>query len=237
VDDAHLTVQDALSLLQLEAESDARLVRSMLSHAVVRKAIADEFIEATPGEIQHAADAIRASLGLHSAEATRVWLRRNGWSGQQFSALVAGGVQARKLKKRLTEGRLDDYFEAHRSRFDTVRVVRVTVKKEPVARVLREAAGQMGLLAAVGARDLEAPHVKGVVDTVRAGDLPPECLAAVPGTVSGPIAAGNNYVLVEVLDRREAQWNDETRDAVRDAVFQEWLDTQLEHARIQWHWM
>jgi hypothetical protein len=61
--------------------------------------------------------------------------------------------------------------------------------------------------------------------------------AAAPGDIVGPLANAESWDIVRVLARQTAQLHDNaTREMVKKAVFEAWLDTQRQHAHIEWYW-
>lgn len=235
IGEAHLTVQDALCLFQLAGEEHEGMLRSLVEYVIVRQAVEEYLIDSDSQEIQQAADAIRAGRRLHSAEATHTWLRALGWSEHQFFAMVSGGVQARKLRERVTQGRLEEYFAGHRSDFDILRVIRAEVPDGPTADRLAVGAERDGLLAA--AQTTKDVEVEFTLRSARAGTLPAEIAGAGVGAVIGPLISSNRSMLAQVLERHPAVWDDATREAVCDVVFREWLTRRLTGTTIRWHWI
>ena len=107
--------------------------------------------------------------------------------------MIAGGVQARKLRERVTQGRLEEYFAGHRSDFDMLRVLRAEVPDGPTAYRLAVGAERDGLLAAAQAtKDVE---VDLTLRSARAGTLPAEIAGAGVGAVVGPLTCSNRSML------------------------------------------
>jgi parvulin-like peptidyl-prolyl isomerase len=91
----------------------------------------------------------------------------------------------------------------------------------------------------IARRLVALPH--GSVEMVRRRDLPPmhaeAIFAATAGEISGPLEADTGFDLVRVIRSEIADFNDESsRDALSDAMFEQWLANQRDIAKIEWFW-
>ncbi|HKG95344.1 MAG TPA: TIGR04500 family putative peptide maturation system protein [Gemmatimonadaceae bacterium] len=233
-----VTVQQALTALEVAGEGSPGLVDSLVEDALAARAMGVDPPEVTPDEAQAAVDAFRAARGLHSAAATHAWLARLGWSVELFQSLIENGVRARKLRERVTAAEVEPHFHAHRGDFDLVRVFRAETASAEDARRLAALAAVDGLLAAAGRADgVSGGGVAGTLATARAHELPPELAGAPVGRVVGPMAARGRHWVGEVLGRSEATLDAATRAAVRDVLFRRWLDARRAEHAVRWHWL
>jgi putative peptide maturation system protein len=239
VNDRHVTVQQGLLFLKLAGHHDPDLMAEIVDDVLIEQAIAEDPPPVSEEELQAAADAFRLTHGLYSAEATHRWLAEMGVSEEQFGEIQGWEVQARKLEERVTEDRVESYFEAHRESFDVVQLLRVTAPTETTAELLAEAAKGQDLLSAVQACTLSGrgKGLEGALRSHRARELPPGLATAPTGAVEGSVAGESRHWVAQVLGRQPAQLDDDTRAEIRKILFQEWLAERREQATVRWHWM
>ena len=75
--------------------------------------------------------------------------------------------------------------------------------------------------------------------TVQRGQVSTEfnaAFAAAPGELLEPIHLDNGYVIVRVLSQTPARLDSATRAAIKELVFEDWLEERRRAARIEWYW-
>jgi putative peptide maturation system protein len=234
-----VTVQQALLALRMSAAEHPDLLDELVHQKLLLQAIERDPPPVTAEELQEAADRFRRANGLHTAAETARWLEELGLPEDQFGGVLELTVQGRKMKQRVTAEHLEAYFEAHRDRYDQLRLLEVRVPAPELAERLAAEARGAGLLAATEAvlRDSSLPPVEGELVVRYAGTLPPPLRTASTGEIVGPHQEGRRYLVAQVYGRRAARLDNETREVVQEAVYQEWLARQRAAATVRWHWM
>ena len=233
----HVTIEQALAALRLRRRHDPGLMEELLREAVIAAALAEDPPEVTPDDLQQAADDFRRANALFGAEATHRWLASMGLTAERWREMLRGGVQARKLRERVTAGQVEPYFAEHGAEFDTVRYVRASFASADAARqTVADAWPNGGLLPRLGA--LAAGGAEGAFGAEPAAALPPELATAVQGEIVGPVADGARHWIAEVIARTPATLDDEpTRRAVQARLFQRWVDEWCAREGVRWLWM
>ena len=238
VGDASVSVQQALTLLELRADESPGLLDELVDAALAEEAMAVERPAVTREEIQAAADAFRAARGLRSAAATRAWLARMGWTEALFSSLIANATRFRALKERIAAPDLEAFIADHGGALDLVRIARAETDAADLAGRLASEAADGGLIAAAARAAAEPPaRVSFSVAAVRAHELPPQLEGAAPGRVTGPHSAGDRYWVAQVVARQPAPPGAATRAAARDLLFRRWADARRDARGVRWHWL
>src|SRR5262249_16885158 len=150
-------------------------------------------------------------------------------SHEKLERLVGDEVRIVKLRERVTAGRVEAYFNEHRSDFDVARIARLEVADEGRARQL---AGQVR----GGAVDFCAAARRCFLARRRPGQplfaalqrrqTPPELAAAftaAPGDVIGPVRTEAGYTVACLLSRTPARLDEATAREVRKVIFEQWL--------------
>jgi putative peptide maturation system protein len=192
-------------------------------------------------------DGFRRAHKLYKAEDTYRWMERHGMSHEKLERYVADEATVAKLRDRVTAGRVEDYFEAHRADFDTAGIARVEFSDEHSAHQICEQirTGEVDFYEAAQRRFLavveRSEHPSGAIFTiVRRGQAPLELgvavFAAEPGEVLGPVRTGEGYAIVRVLSFTPARLDESTRSAIKKMLFEEWLAERRRMATIEWYW-
>lgn len=237
-----LTMEDAVQFLDV-LWNQAPIMQQMVDTCLIREELEQRPVDITDDELQVAMDGLRRAHRLYCADTTEQWLHDRGLTHAQLERQLAGNLACVKLRKRIAEGRVAGYFEAHRVELETVLVARVECTEEAGAQALvRRAAGAAAALldaAQHNALDTGAPaHCE--LATLRRRDATDElgaaAIAATPGDVVGPIRVGPRYGVAGVLARRDACPDEPTRELIEQLLFEEWLAERRQAASITWHW-
>ncbi|KXK58354.1 hypothetical protein AWW66_30250 [Micromonospora rosaria] len=210
----------ALDFLWYDHDVLVRLVDTSLIRAELERCP----IPVSDADLQAAADAYRRAKGLLDAASTARWLAERGLSEVDFTELVADTVAVARLREKIVGDRVERWFEAHRSAFDTLVVAWAADGPLP--------ADPDDALAAV-ATAVRIGHAAGVLRVV-AAEAAPELRAAtgpVPTVVAGaPVSA-------LPVGREPAVLNAATRSLVERAIFDDWLAQARVAVDIEWFWL
>ena len=138
---------------------------------------------------------------------------------------------AAKLKHHQTAARADESFAARRTDFERLQVAQVLVGRDDLARELASQVQDEG-------RDLEevarahglpvARHLLFRKDL--GGPLAGPLASAGAGELVGPLATPEGFALVVVEERRPAELDAATRQALQDELFDAWLAGRMNRA-------
>lgn len=234
-----IEVQHALLLFKLIGGDHSNLLDRLLHYALIQHAIQQSPPPVAKVELQAAADRFRKARGLLSAEATQRWLREVGLTPQGMEKFLLQIVQTGKLKRKVTRSRMQPFFEEHAGEFDLLKLVIVEIPSEMLAATLASEGRKHGLLTAIEKvvkechRDAEPLTAR--LSTQRMFELPPAFLVASAGTIVGPTRDGNTYRVTEVLHRRPAAFDAETRRIIEERLFKEWLNERRHQIDVRWY--
>jgi len=240
VDNIVLEVADAIRFIDFVSDGK-RVADSLLDSCVIWAELERDPIPVNARELQAEMDAFRRSRGLFRAEQTAHWLAERGLTEERLRSIATERVQIAKLRDRVSEGRVEEQFDARRADFETARLARITVNAEADAIHLTEeiragasfleSAERCFLAGLVTSRDVfltlrrrEAPAQYDAVFVAAAGDL------------VGPIRDGNGFAVIQVLAREVGSLNDGTREAIKRVLFEEWLTERRRVAKVEWYW-
>lgn len=190
-------------------------------------------------QVQAFADEYRAMHGLHEAEATEAFLARAGMSEDDFFAYCQAQALRRAVREHLaTEEAVREHFLAHPGDFDQARISRIVVKEEELANELRMRIAEDGedfhALARRHSQDEDTRPAGGYAGRVRREDLGNEAAARVfssePGDLVGPLAEGEQHLLILVEEVVKSLLDDEARELIQDRLLAEWEQAMTSEA-------
>jgi putative peptide maturation system protein len=241
-----LTIEHMIASLDLGREQTPTASR-LVDMCLIKEAVKCYRIQPSAEYLQQALDHFRQVHRLCSAASTHQWLTERGLSHQKFEKLLEGQAVTAMLRDRIaTPEQLQAYWEQHPGAFDTVHLACVRLRNHDKALQLCAAirAGECDFYEAAAqqfvAGTLLAGHGPFFVTYPRRALAPVQAealFAAAPGDIVGPLANTDSWEIVHVLARQTAQLCDNaTREMVKKAVFDAWLDTQRQYADIEWYW-
>ncbi|MGW0593156.1 TIGR04500 family putative peptide maturation system protein [Streptosporangium sp. NPDC002607] len=248
-----ITMQQVVSVLDVLWD-DVALARRLVNTALVGQAVDVRDQNLSTDRLQEAMDAFRRARGLLTAQAVREWMAEHGLSHARLEEIVASEAAVAALRRDMVEGRVEDFFAAHREEFDRLRVVRLRYADpghaEAAAAFLRagrpagagEGAGETGA-------DPVALAVKAVLEgvaTCRMEGNGRDDLVALFGTAASDARAGEvlgparlpdgGFYVGYVLAVEPAVLDEVTRGLVETRIFDDWLAEQRRHAHVEWFW-
>ncbi len=219
------------------------LMQRLIDSCLIEAELDRRQIELTDAEVQSSVNDIRRRRGLLTAADTHAWLAESGMSMQGLTDLAGRLARAAKLRELIVGEQVEEYLEAHRDLFDTIKT---RVLQLPDARVARRIADAV--------RDGSQSFLHAAEDAVF-GDSsgrtqffyrkePRHRLAArmseqAPfhaGELLGPLEEGDEWLLIDVVSIEPAGRHPQLRSAVIARLFDDWLREQRRKARIEWFW-
>jgi putative peptide maturation system protein len=238
-----VTVDQAIAQLDFIWD-EVPLVRRLVNTCLIQETLKREPITVDEADLQEAMDSFRRARGLFTAEDTHQWLADKALSAEKLEQLLVDQATLRKLRARVAEGRVEDYFVAHRDELAEVGLLRLDFADEGRARAaldeLRRGETFVALaeraLAEAVSRGEQAPVLESLVLRRREAatfELP---IAVAPGDLVGPLPSKRGAALVQALAVQPACLDKRTRQAVEQVLFEDWLADRRKAARIEWYW-
>lgn len=237
VNGLHTSIQSALIYLRSVLNRQPDLMLDLVNRTLIQQAIDADPPAVTTHEVEKAVDNFRLRHGLHKAEAMRQWLEEMGLTLEAMRDLMTHNVRAGKLKKRVTAGKVREYFQAHRAGFDVVTLCRVESLTLAPARSLARAARARELGQALLDSAGKIASLSGRWESLYAYELSPALGSARQGEIVGPERAGSRYWVAQAVQRRAARLTAGTRGRIESLLFEAWLAERRKQAAIRWHWV
>jgi len=240
-----LQVNAAIACLDFIWDEDPTIER-LVNLCIIREELDRRPIDLSSTELQNAMDRFRAAKKLFKVDDTLRWLEGHGMTHERLERYVAESAIVPKLRDRIAEGRVEEYFRHHQGDFDLARIARLGPVSErralELSRQIR--AGTQDFFAAAERVFLESAeqsdHQGNLFATIERRQAESQLCElifnAAPGELVGPVAADNGYVLVRVLEIVPAQLDDRTRAAIKSTLFENWLAESRKAADIEWFW-
>lgn len=239
VGDNGLSLYDVLESLHLRGQMRP-LLRQAVSEKVTLEAARKEGLAASDEELQNAADAFRARIGLNKADTTQGWLQANHLSQNQLESSLERSILHRKMfAKVANKEAVEKFFADNRDRFDRARLSRIVVKDEGLAKELLTQINEEGAdyVELLKKHSIDERGKRGGPRLVARKRLPANIeqavFAAKEGELVGPFRMGETWHLIKVHEIRPAQLNGRVAAAIGRLLFRRWLRGQIQQAKIE----
>jgi putative peptide maturation system protein len=238
-----VNVMSAMAMIDITRDK-TQIMAQLVSQCLIQRAISDRALEVSDGEVEAVVDRFRRRRGLYGIEQTHEWLAQRGMTPEDLYTLLTGEAAKLKLREEIAEGRIEEYFASHESEFDRAHVVRLTVRGEEEAGRLYDklSAGELDFFEAAQRQFLAEvqPGTSELLVVMRRKQMPPAYSDAIfragAGEMLGPFQNGDEYEILRVLQISRARIDEDTREAVKDRLFEEWLERERQKATIEWLW-
>jgi peptidylprolyl isomerase len=220
-------------------------LRRLLQEAAEDRLIAEvaraENVAVSDDELQQAADAFRQARRLQKAAAMHAWLAEQRLGVLDFQAHLERTLLRGKLRERLPRAQVERYFAENRSQFDRCVLAQIVVERESVAVELlsqiQDDGSDFASLARKHSTHRESRQSGGFLGVVARKSLSPAVEAAVfgakNGDVLGPFKTAHGWHIVRVEELLPAVLDERTAEAIRNQLFQDWLQDQVRQADVR----
>jgi putative peptide maturation system protein len=246
VNDTVLSMDQAVACLDFVWE-ESRITDRLVNVCLIQQELEKNPIEISNQELQAAMDGFRRARKLFTADDTHRWMERRGITHHELEQLVSSLATTVKLRDEVVGDRVDDYFTSHSEAFDVVHVARIVLCDEAEAVRLAERirnheadfneAAQDSFIAASGFRKAKDGDF---FVSMRQREAPAEICTSLfessPGSIVGPVREGENHVIFRIISVVRATLDDTTRDAIKNILFEEWLEQRRSAASVEWLW-
>jgi putative peptide maturation system protein len=235
-----LKVDQAVALLDFIWD-DTPMLKRLVDAGLIREALDQDPVPPSDEDLQRALDQFRRLHGLFRAADMRRWMEQRCLTQEKLESHLTELAEIEALRDRITAGKVETYFESHRSEFDTLSLAQFTVTDAGQAQRISEQirTGAMDFYAAAERTFLAAGAAGGLFRTVRRGQASEgfgAAFDATPGGLLGPIRTDDGYAIVRVLAQTPACLDRATRIAIKELVFNDLLDARRRAATIEWYW-
>ena len=220
------------------------LVEQIVSRKMILAAAEEAGIKVEVEELQKAADFLRLTNKLTSAEDTYKWLEKHGVSVDDFEEIIYTNLISGKLRQHLFEDQIEPYFWQNQLNYAGVVMYEVVLEDEDLAIELFYAIkeGEMSFydVAHQYIQDVELRRQGGYLGVQRRRDLKPEISAAVfganPPQVLKPIITAKGVRLIFVEEIIQPHLNDELKQEILRDLLLSWIQDKVNQVAINLNW-
>ncbi|MGF1568520.1 MAG: peptidylprolyl isomerase [Nodosilinea sp.] len=225
-----------INYLRQEVEIKS-VYQQILYRQIVDQVTQERGITVTPDEIQAEADRFRYQHKLESAAQTLDWLDNQLLTPEAWEE----GIQERLLTKKLAESlfgsQVEPYFAQNKLQYEQVVLYRLVVPYHPLAQELfyQIEEEEISFFEAAHLYDIDEQRrlACGFEGKLSRWQLKPDIAARVFGAntreVIGLIQSEAGFELLMVEAFITAELTTDTRQQILDTLFEEWLDSELNH--------
>ncbi len=209
---------------------------------LVRQLAVREGVHTTSEDIQRDVDDWRYRHRLERVEDTEAWLVSRGITLGDVAAEAEARLLERLLCEKIAEGEIERYFAQNTLDFDEAEVCWIFHPDrgiiEEIALQTREDGADFCAMAREFSQDERTRPAGGFMGCVRRKLLPKgiaaRVFAASPGEIFGPEKASGGFALFMLQQNHPATLDDRVTGEIRDTLFNQWLQRELQRADIRY---
>jgi parvulin-like peptidyl-prolyl isomerase len=230
-----ISVSDLLRRLH-QSRRLVPLLREIVAEECLLLRAKEAGLSVVDAELQQAANHFRHRHGLTTADATHRWLAREGLSVDEFETGLERELLIEKFKDHLLTIDGEAYFRDRHAAFARVRLRRMVVATEGLAREIlaqvREEGRDFEELATARSTDPAAGDLGEMFRGQLKAAIAEAVFAARPGDVAGPFHTPQGYELYGVGVQRASELDGATSAVVREELFAAWVRDRMAQVRI-----
>jgi putative peptide maturation system protein len=220
------------------------IATQIIHKALVSQELQENPIDLTDVELQAAMNDFRVLHQLFTANATQQWMKDRGLTHERFEALVKDSASVAKLRKQVTTGKVEAYFQQHQSTFESAQVAYVILSDWQSAQNMFESITQqkVSFFGALEKQLVDNPqHIieQSLLQRSYYQDWPlpkDKIFAASIGEVLDSLKIDTGFALIKVINRISATLTPDIEMMIRELLFEEWLEDKRQQASVEWYW-
>jgi parvulin-like peptidyl-prolyl isomerase len=242
IDDEIITTEDFVKLLKFTGVFDG-LLEDIVKDKLTVHAAKRAGISITPEDLQERADQFRRVKGLHRAVDMNRYLDSTGLSLDEFEQYLTEMLYHEKISETIGgEAAVDEYFNLHAPRFDSIEVSHIVVDSEGKAReiiaLLEDDPDSFADLArehSVADTREDGGYVGRVLRGSLRSDVEAKVFNAAEGELLGPFPSADEsyFEIFTVNAKTPASLNDDTLAEVRRLLQEDWLAARAREHSIE----
>ena len=232
---------DAATAVRLSLLHNGTFLRDTIRTSVIRQYAEKQNIRNSDAELQLAADELRYSHSLESAEATEQWMRDE----HQTPLAIQEGIDAmllnNKVRNAISEDTLQAHYADHKLEYEAAELYSIRVDSESKAKELLAQLNDEGpgfhALARAHSQDDGSRHLGGFVGRLTRSEMTGAVAAAVfaprPAAVIGPVKTEQGWNLFKVAKIHKPTY-EEAKERVRLAVMEQLVRKLIAEAKVEY---
>jgi parvulin-like peptidyl-prolyl isomerase len=238
-----LSLEQSLSHLRTAGKLHTVLTEIAQQYLIEEEIQAWAIPDPDPETVEQFLLEFRLQQQLTTPESFQNWLAINGISYAEFKHQITFRIKQEKLKEKVTEPKLQEYFAKNRENLDRVVLSRIVVDHPEVAQDLKEQVEQQGTDFTQLAKKhsmVDDAVVGGVMGPIIRSQMPEIIRNATenaqPGQIIGPIKIEGRYCLLKVEQLLPAALDGSLKRDLETHLFEEWLKEKLQSMNVQLNW-
>ncbi|MCC3404780.1 MAG: peptidylprolyl isomerase [Microcoleus sp. PH2017_10_PVI_O_A] len=241
VNNQSISLSQAIGYLKASGKFGLFLAEILRQHILEHELKEVEAIDIDVAELEQAIVNFRIEKQLLDGQIFQNWLAKNGIGYGEFRQGVTNDLKLEKLKAKIGEPKLEEYFKAQKPFFDRVVISRIIVSDRELANKLKEEILTEKKTFETLAKEYSFTDDRifnGMMGAVSRGTLPDILKERVDfaqaGEIIGPIEIEGRYGLFRVEQFLDASLEDgKLKQELQNQLFEQWLQEKLQSMEIK----
>lgn len=241
VNNQTISLSQAIGYLKASGKFGMFLAEILRQHILEHELAEVEGIDIDAAELEQTIVNFRLEKQLLDRNIFQSWLVNNGISYENFRQGITNDLKLDKLKTKISQPRLEAYYQQQKPLFDRVVLSRILVSDRELADTLKAAISSGKSQFETIAREYSVSDdrvVNGMMGPVSRGTLPDLLKNMVDfakvGEIIGPLEIEGGYGLFRVEQFLDASLEDpKVKQELQNQLFEQWLQEKLQSLEIK----
>jgi parvulin-like peptidyl-prolyl isomerase len=236
-----ISLSQAIGYLKASGKFGIFLAEILRQHILENEVAEIEAIDIDISELEQTIVNFRINNQLLDQNTFQTWLVKNGISYDNFRQGITNDLKLDKLKAKISQPKLEEYYQQQKPFFDRVVLSRIILNDQELAKklkneVLADKSQFEGLAREYSLTDDRL--VNGMMGLVSRGTLPDILKNLIDfakvGEIIGPIEIEGRYGLFRVEQFLDASLDDpKVKQELQNQLFEQWLQEKLQSLEIK----
>lgn len=241
VNNQSISLSQAIGYLKASGKFGSFLAEILRQHILENELKEIESVGIDPTEIEQTIVNFRIERQLLDGQIFQNWLANNGIGYNEFRQGVTNDLKLEKLKAKISEPKLEEYFQTQKPFCDRVVLSRIIVSDRELANKIKDEILTAKISFETLAKEYSVTEdrvVNGMMGLISRGTLPDILKnlvdSAAVGEIIGPIEIEGRYGLFRVEQFLDASIEDrKLKQELQNQLFEQWLQEKLHDLQIK----
>jgi parvulin-like peptidyl-prolyl isomerase len=238
-DEQPISIEQALRYLDSAGKLEPVIWEIIRQHVIEKELQTVEDLDISSELLDQVILDFRLENELTNYESLQEWLNNQDLDYATFRREIAAKLRLEKLKVKVTEPNIQEYFIERKIFLDRVVLSRLVVEEQALAEELKSQILEDGVRfeQLVQEYSVEDDRIfNGMMGAVSRGTMPDALRAAVdlanPGELIGPVEINGLWYLIRVEKFLEASLEEQLKEELEEELFEQWLEEKIQNIKV-----
>jgi hypothetical protein len=240
INDEVISINCALAYLKKSGAYHRVLAEIIRQHILEQELQTKTDIQCNDFQIDQALVDFRVQNDLQDVDAFQEWMQSNSVDYHEFRKNIQFGFKVEQLKMKITESKIESYFQEQKPLLDRVVLSRIILEDKDKANLVKDELirdrtkfGQLAQMHSI----TDDRIANGMMGPVSRGQMPDILKAAIDlaqtGDILGPLDIDGRYCIFRIEQLLPAILEGALKQELKNQLFEQWIQEKIQNSDIQ----